>query len=118
MEKVKEQAGFKGTLQEFFVFMRTDKQFYLPNNDAGAQEYIDRATKHIEEMKLALPKYFGRLPKADLIVKRVEPYPRRAGRRAALSVGHAGWFAAGHLLRPPLRHERDADLHAGRHRLS
>ena len=74
MEKVKEEAGFKGSLQEFFTFMRTDKQFYLPNNDAGAQEYIDRATRHIEEMKLALPKYFGRLPKADLIVKRVEPY--------------------------------------------
>ena len=79
MEKVKEEAGFKGTLPEFFTFMRTDKQFYLPNNDAGAQEYIDRATKHIEEMKLALPKYFGRLPKADLIVKRVEPFREEPG---------------------------------------
>lgn len=79
MEKVKEQAGFTGTLQEFFAFMRTDKQFYLPNNDAGAQEYIDRATKHIEEMKLALPQYFGRLPKADLVVKRVEPYREEPG---------------------------------------
>ena len=79
MEKVKEQAGFKGTLEEFFVFMRTDKQFYFPNNDAGAQQYIDQATKHIEEMKLALPKYFGRLPKADLIVKRVEPYREEPG---------------------------------------
>ena len=79
MEKVKEEAGFKGTLQEFFAFMRTDKQFYLSNDDAGAQEYIDRATKHIEEMKLALPKYFGRLPKADLIVKRVEPYREEPG---------------------------------------
>ena len=79
MEKVKEQAGFKGTLQEFFTFMRTDKQFYLPNNDTGAQEYINRATRHIEEMKLALPKYFGRLPKADLIVKRVEPYREEPG---------------------------------------
>jgi len=79
MEKVKEEAGFKGTLQEFFAFMRTDTQFYLPNNDAGAQQYIDMATKHIEEMKLALPKYFGRLPKADLIVKRVEPYREEPG---------------------------------------
>jgi uncharacterized protein (DUF885 family) len=79
MEKVKAEAGFSGTLQEFFNFMRTDKQFYLPNNDAGAQEYIDRATRHIEEMKLALPKYFGRLPKADLSVKRVEPYREEPG---------------------------------------
>ncbi len=79
MEKVKTEAGFQGTLQEFFAFMRTDKQFYLPNTDAGAQEYIDRATKHIEEMKVALPTYFGRLPKADLIVKRVEPYREEPG---------------------------------------
>jgi len=79
MEKVKAEAGFQGTLQEFFAFMRTDKQFYLPNTDAGAQEYIDRATKHIEEMKVALPQYFGRLPKADLIVKRVEPYREEPG---------------------------------------
>ena len=79
MEKVKAEAGFQGTLQEFFAFMRTDKQFYLSNDDAGAQEYIDLATKHIEEMKLALPKYFGRLPKADLIVKRVEPYREEPG---------------------------------------
>jgi uncharacterized protein (DUF885 family) len=79
MEKVKEQAGFKGTLPEFFTFMRMDKQFYLPNDEAGAQEYIDRATRHIDEMKLALPKYFGRLPKADLIVKRVEPYREEPG---------------------------------------
>ena len=79
MEKVKTEAGFQGTLQEFFAFMRTDKQFYLPNNDAGAQQYIDLATKHLEEMKLALPKYFGRLPKADLIVKRVEPFREEPG---------------------------------------
>ncbi len=79
MEKVKDEAGFKGTLQAFFAFMRTDKQFYLPNTDAGAQQYVDMATKHIEEMKLALPKYFGRLPKADLIVKRVEPYREEPG---------------------------------------
>ena len=79
MEKVKQKAGFKGTLEEFFVFMRTDKQFYLPNNDAGAQEYIDRATFHIEEMKKKLPEYFGRLPKADLIVKRVEPFREEPG---------------------------------------
>jgi uncharacterized protein (DUF885 family) len=79
MEKVKEEAGFTGTLQEFFAFMRTDKQFYLPNNDAGAQTYVDMATRHIEEMKLALPKYFGRLPKADLIVKRVEPFREEPG---------------------------------------
>ena len=79
MEKVKEQAGFNGSLEEFFVFMRTDRQFYLPNDESGAREYIERATRHIDEMKLALPKFFGRLPKADLVVRRVEPYREEPG---------------------------------------
>ena len=39
MEAVKTKVGFKGTLAEFFVFMRTDKQFYLPNTDEGAADY-------------------------------------------------------------------------------
>ena len=28
MEKIKEEVGFKGTLQDFFTFMRKDEQFY------------------------------------------------------------------------------------------
>jgi uncharacterized protein (DUF885 family) len=79
MEKVKEAAGFKGTLPEFFVFMRTDKRFYLPNNDAGAEQYLELARGYLGEMKKKLPEYFGILPKADLVVKRVEPYREEPG---------------------------------------
>ena len=35
METLKTKIGFTGSLQDFFVFMRTDKRFYLPNTDAG-----------------------------------------------------------------------------------
>ncbi|MDP3737837.1 MAG: DUF885 domain-containing protein [Hyphomonadaceae bacterium] len=79
MEKVKEEAGFKGTLEEFFVFMRTDKRFYLPNNDAGAQEYIKLADGYLTGMKAKLPEYFGILPKADLEVRRVEAFREEPG---------------------------------------
>jgi uncharacterized protein (DUF885 family) len=79
MEKVKEAAGFKGTLEEFFVFMRTDKRFYLPNTDAGAAEYIKLADGYLTGMKAKLPEYFGILPKADLVVKRVEPFREQPG---------------------------------------
>jgi uncharacterized protein (DUF885 family) len=74
MEQIKEQVGYKGTLQEFFKFVREDERFYYPNTDEGRQAYIDAATAHIAFMKQQLPKYFGILPKADVIVKRVEPY--------------------------------------------
>ena len=79
MEALKEKVGFKGDLKAFFHFMRTDPQFTYPNTDAGRQAYIDDATKAIETIKQQLPNYFGLLPKADLVVRRVEPFREVAG---------------------------------------
>jgi uncharacterized protein (DUF885 family) len=79
MEQIKEKVGFQGTLQEFFKFVREDDRFYYPNTDAGRQAYLDAATAHIAYMKQQLPKYFGILPKADVVVKRVESYREVAG---------------------------------------
>ncbi|RGP41580.1 Prolyl oligopeptidase [Altererythrobacter insulae] len=79
MEAIKEQVGFDGTLEEFFEFVRSDPQFFFPNNDAGAQMYIDRATQYIDELTLRLPEFFGRLPKAPLEVRRVEPFREQDG---------------------------------------
>jgi uncharacterized protein (DUF885 family) len=74
MEAVKAKTGFTGTLPEFFVFMRTDKRFYFPNTDEGRAEYLKTADGYLSGMKKVLPKYFGILPKADLVVKRVEAF--------------------------------------------
>jgi len=74
MEVLKDKVGFKGDLQAFFKFVDTDRRFKYPNTDAGRQAYIDDATKAIATIKQQLPKYFGILPKADLVVKRVEPF--------------------------------------------
>ena len=79
MEAIKQAVGFDGSLQAFFEFVREDDQFYFPNTDEGRQAYIDTAKAHLEEMKKALPDYFGILPKADVVVKRVEAYREKAG---------------------------------------
>lgn len=79
MEGIKQQVGFTGTLQEFFTYVRENPKFYYPNTDAGRQAYIDAVTVDIDAMKKKLPAYFGILPKADLVVKRVEPYREQAG---------------------------------------
>lgn len=79
MEGLKAKVGFTGTLQAFFQFMRMDRQFYLPDTDAGRQEYIRRADSYLGAMKKKLPEYFGTLPKADLVVKRVEAFREEAG---------------------------------------
>ncbi len=79
MEAIKEQVGYEGTLEEFFDFVRSDPQFFFPNNDAGAQMYVDRASHYIEQLTKRLPEYFGRLPKASLEVRRVEPFREQDG---------------------------------------
>jgi uncharacterized protein (DUF885 family) len=79
MEKIKEAVGFKGTLQEFFKFMREDERFFFPNGDEGANAYVAEATAHLDFIKARLPDYFGLLPKADLVVKRVESFREQPG---------------------------------------
>lgn len=74
MDQLRDRVGFKGDLQEFFDFFRTDKQFFYPNTETGRAEFLQRNQAAIENMKSQLPEVFGRLPKADLVVKAVEPY--------------------------------------------
>jgi uncharacterized protein (DUF885 family) len=79
MEKIRVATGFKGDLKAFFEFMRTDKQFYLPNTDEGRAKYLATAQGYLDAMYKRLPEYFGRLPKAGLTVKRVEAFREQPG---------------------------------------
>ena len=79
MTALKDQVGFKGDLDAFFAFIDSDPQFKFPNTDAGRQAYIDEATRVIANIKTQLPNYFGLLPKADLVVKRVEAFREQPG---------------------------------------
>ena len=82
MEAIKASVGFEGTLQEFFTSIRDakdDPRHYYPDTDEGREAYIADATAAIEKIKAVLPQYFGLLPKADLVVKRVEPFREQPG---------------------------------------
>jgi uncharacterized protein (DUF885 family) len=79
MVALKEQVGFDGDLEAFFKFIETDPRFVFPNTDEGRQAYIDAATQAIERIKKELPNFFGVLPKADLVVKRVEAFREQDG---------------------------------------
>jgi uncharacterized protein (DUF885 family) len=82
MEAIKNEVGFKGDLAAFFAELRDSKdnpRYYYPNTDEGRQAYIRDATAAIDKIKAVLPKYFGILPKADLVVRRVEPFREQAG---------------------------------------
>ncbi len=82
MRGIMKRVGFTGTLEEFFALMRSDPRFYMPESEEGRAAYLERARAVIAEMKTRLPEYFGRLPKADLVVKRVEPFRERAAGKA------------------------------------
>ena len=82
MEAIREKVGFEGDLLEFFEFISTGEQFFYPNTDEGRQRFLDESTGYIENMKALLPEYFGILPKADLVVKRVEAFREQDGAAA------------------------------------
>lgn len=82
MEAIKDSVGFEGDLQAFFASLREnkdDRRHYYPDTDEGRQGYIDDATAAIDNIKVKLPDYFGILPKADLEVRRVEPFREQPG---------------------------------------
>jgi uncharacterized protein (DUF885 family) len=79
MEGIKNAVDFKGSLQDFFIFMREDDRFYFPNSDEGRQDYLDLNNEYLDAITLKLPEFFGRLPKAQLEVRRVESFREQAG---------------------------------------
>ena len=82
MRAIMQQVKFDGELQDFFDFMRTDPQFYLPNSDEGRAAYMAEADRLIANMKTRLDELFYTKPKADLIVKAVEPFREKSAGRA------------------------------------
>ncbi|HEX4799960.1 MAG TPA: DUF885 domain-containing protein, partial [Sphingomicrobium sp.] len=67
-EKVQQQVGFKGTLQQFFDHMRTDKQFQ-PKSREQLRDDFYRIKKAVDAK---VPQYFSLVPKTPLVIR---PYP-------------------------------------------
>ncbi|MTI30074.1 DUF885 domain-containing protein, partial [Xanthovirga aplysinae] len=82
MREIMKKVNFEGSLQDFFAFMRTDDQFYYPNTEEGKEAYMKEATALIDEMKGRLDELFITKPKADIIVKAVEPFRERSAGKA------------------------------------
>ena len=73
------EVNFEGDLDSFMDSVRGGDWNYYPNTDAGRQAYIDDASTAINALKQQIPVFFGLLPKADLVVKRVESFRERDG---------------------------------------
>ena len=74
MRQVMERVGFKGDLDAFFDYMKTDPKFVYPNASELIQGY-DAIKKRVDPQ---LPKLFEVLPKADYEVRAVEPFREKS----------------------------------------
>jgi uncharacterized protein (DUF885 family) len=69
MEKIKNQTGFKGSMQDFFKFLRSDPRFYYKSEDE-LLEYTRARAKTVDPLLVKLFRTFPRLPYG------VEPVPK------------------------------------------
>ena len=82
MRRVMRRVGFRGDLKAFFDFIRDDDRFYFPDTGEGRAAYLAEATRTIDAMRAKLPQLFRTLPKADVVVKAVEPFREASAGRA------------------------------------
>ena len=84
------------------------------NFASSAQEIVDRANAYIDKANAAAPRWFGRLPKAPVEVRPVEPYQEAEAPPAFYFPPAAGRLAQWHLLRQHIRPAKSAAVPAGR----
>lgn len=70
IRQVMKQVGFKGGLQDFFRFMRTDPKFQYKTEGALLEHY--RSLE--EQIERRIPEQFSLVPKAPFEIRPVEPY--------------------------------------------
>jgi uncharacterized protein (DUF885 family) len=83
METVKEQVGFKGTLQQFFEHIRTDPKFKPASREALQQGYVAIGKR----LDATLPKLFSTLPKAPLDIRPVPALTEKGAARGSYQQG-------------------------------
>ena len=82
MGVVQKKMGVKGDLQAYFNYMRTEPKFYAPETAEGRALYLSETQKAQDAITPLLPKWFGVLPKAPLVVKPVEAFREKSAGKA------------------------------------
>jgi uncharacterized protein (DUF885 family) len=95
MERIREETGFEGTLEEFFVYMRTDPKFFFEEKEDLLRAYRDIAKRIDAEM----PRLFRTLPRLPYGVEPVPAYSEKTQTTAyynpgSIEAGRPGIFYA------------------------
>lgn len=83
MQQIMKRVGFKGTLLEFFTFLRSDRRFKLASKDALLQYYRD--IQH--RVDAVMPKYFHAQPRSKFEVRPYPPEQESSGGGAYYVIG-------------------------------
>jgi uncharacterized protein (DUF885 family) len=83
MEKVKAEVGFTGTLQEFFVHIRTDPKFKPKSREALQQGYVAIGKR----LDRTLPTLFSTIPKTPLNIRPVPALTEKGAARGSYNPG-------------------------------
>ena len=70
IRKVMQEVGFKGSLQDFFRFMQTDKRFSFNSEEALLTHYRSLEAK----INQKIPGQFSLIPKSPFEIRAVEPF--------------------------------------------
>ncbi|TCD06623.1 DUF885 domain-containing protein [Erythrobacteraceae bacterium CFH 75059] len=81
MRAIMQQVGYRGTLQQFFEYTRTDPRFYHTSREA----YLADVDRVMAAMTARLPDYFATLPTHPLEVRPVEAFRERSAGKAFYS---------------------------------
>lgn len=95
MERVKAETGFKGTLQEFFTYLRTDPKFFFTDKEELLKAYRDIAKRADPQ----LIRMFKTLPRTPYGVIPIPSYAEKSQTTAyyfpgAAETGRPGYFFA------------------------
>jgi uncharacterized protein (DUF885 family) len=71
---MKEHGLTKGTVGQRLRAMFDDPKFRYPNTDAGKDKLLAELNVKVQTVRARLPQYFGVLPKAEVVIKRVPKY--------------------------------------------
>lgn len=78
MRKIMSDVGFEGSLQEFFVHLRTGDQYFYTSRE----DYLAEANSKLAAMEKKLPEFFNTLPNAPFVIKPVEAFREKSAGKA------------------------------------
>jgi uncharacterized protein (DUF885 family) len=79
MQVIMKNVNFKSdSLKDFYAFVLSDPQFKYSNDDHGRAALLKDANTYIDSMRVKLPDLFGTLPKAALVVMKVEKFREKS----------------------------------------